>query len=513
MNMKSLFSNGWWAATSRDELRHHQDALLRRFLSDRAVPFTVYYGKLFKELGIDAADIRGTDDLTKLPFTSKAQLENPRDFVIIPDEHALQHQWSTVRLALSHLPGATRKALEEELRPILLTSTTGRSAAPVPFLYTKHDLANLEESGRRLMEICRSDPSWRHINAFPFAPHLAFWLAHYAGIGFNTFMLSTGGGKSLGTEGNLRVIGKVDPEAIIAMPTFLYHLLQQAAAGNIRWTKLKRVVLGGEKVPAGMRRKLRALCAEIGSPDVAIMATYGFTEAKTAWTECLAPDGTEPAGFHIYPDMTFVEIIDPETGQRVPDGHPGEIVCTPLDARGTVVLRYRTGDLVEGGITYEPCPHCGRTCPRLLGKISRVSEIRLMNIDKLKGTLVDFNALEHLLDDTDGLGAWQIELRKRGDDPLETDEVVVHATPADGCDPGSLRQSISDRFSRTVEFRPNEILFHTWDEIRSLHGVGKELKERKLVDHRPSPEIPWPTSTSSPESAPHSAGPDRTSTR
>ena len=452
------------------------------------VPFTAYYGKLFKDLGVEAGDIRGTDDLKLLPFTSKGQLENPRDFVIIPDEHVLRHQWSTLRHALAHGRSATKQTLEEELRPILLTSTTGRSAAPVPFLYTKHDIANLEEGGRRLMELCRSDATWRHINAFPFAPHLAFWLAHYAGTGFNTFMLSTGGGKTLGTDGNLRLIGKIQPDAIIAMPTFLYHLLQQASAGKLRWTNLKRVVLGGEKVPAGMRVKLRALCEEIGSPGVAIMSTYGFTEAKTAWTECMPPAGADPAGFHIYPDMTFVEIVDPETGERVPDGHPGEVVCTPLDARGTVVLRYRTGDLTEGGLTYEPCPHCGRTCPRLLGKISRVSDIHRLNIGKLKGTLVDFNALENLLDDTDGLGAWQIEMRKRNDDPLETDQVFVHAAAIDGGDHDALRARIAERFGQAVEFAPNDIIFHSWDEIRQMQGVGKELKEQKVVDHRPTSE-------------------------
>ena len=486
MMMKFLPSSDWWSNASRDELHYRQDALLRRFLSDRVVPFTVHYGKLFNDLGMDVDDIRGTDDLTKLPFTSKADLENPRDFVIIPDEHILHKQWSTIRLALTHLPGTTRETLEEELRPILLTSTTGRSSAPVPFLYTKYDIANLEESGRRLMEICRSDPSWRHINAFPFAPHLAFWLAHYAGIGFNTFTLSTGGGKSLGTEGNLRVIGKIDPDAIIAMPTFLYHVLQQASVSKLRWTKLKRLVLGGEKVPAGMRKKLRALCEELGSPDVAIMSTYGFTEAKTAWTECMTAADAEPTGFHIYPDFSFIEIIDPKTGERVPEGHPGEVVCTPLDARGTVVLRYRTGDLVEGGITYEPCPVCGRTCPRLLGKISRVSDMHHLDIDKLKGTLVDFNALEHLLDDSEGIGAWQLEIRKRNDDPLETDEVLVHVAAANGCNEDTLRQRISDRFTKAVEFTPNQIVFHSWDEIRRLQGVGKELKERKIVDHRPA---------------------------
>lgn len=474
----------WWENASHDEITHRQDALLRRFLRERVVPFTAHYGAMFRELGLDARDIRSTADLTKLPFTSKKDFANPRDFVIIPDEAILKHQWSTLKLALRNGPSKAKKLLERELRPVFLTSTTGRSAAPVPFLYSAHDLDRLTEGGLRLMKLCRSNPAWRHINAFPFAPHLAFWQAHYAGTGFGTFTLSTGGGKTMGTEGNVRIIDKIEPDAIIAMPTFLYHLLQEAASKGSRWKNLKRLVLGGEKVPAGMRRKLKALCADLGSPEVAVMSTYGFTEAKIAWTECMPP-GNEPAsGFHTYPDMAFVEVIDPETGERVPEGTPGEIVVTPLDARGTVVLRYRTGDLIENGITYERCPHCGRTCPRLLGKISRVSDMRELDIGKLKGTLVDFNRLENLLDDTDGLGAWQIELRKRNDDPLDGDEVIVHAVALDGTGSG-LRAKIEERFREATEFTPNDVVLHDWEEMRTLQGVGKELKEKKVVDNRP----------------------------
>jgi phenylacetate-CoA ligase len=476
----------WWENASHDEIIHRQDALLRRFLRERVVPFTAYYGKMFRDLGLEAEDIRGTDDLTRLPFTSKQDLENPRDFVVIPDEAVLKHQWGTLKLAIQRGPVGAKELLEKELRPILLTSTTGRSAAPVPFLYSQHDIDRLTEGGVRLMKLCKSDTSWRHINAFPFAPHLAFWQAHYAGTGFGTFMMSTGGGKTMGTDGNIRVIGKIDPDAIIAMPTFLYHLLQEAAEGGSKWTKIKRLVLGGEKVPAGMRRKLKALCAELGSSEVSIMSTYGFTEAKIAWTECMGPDDAEPSGFHVYPDMAFVEVIDPDTGGRVPERVAGEIVVTPIDARGTVVLRYRTGDLVEGGITYEPCPYCGRTCPRLLGKISRVSDIRRMDIGKLKGTLVDFNRLENILDDTDGLGAWQIELRKRNDDVLDCDEVIVHAVAMNEST-GDVKDKIGKRFREATEFSPNQVLIHTWDEMRKLQGVGKELKEKKVVDHRPTP--------------------------
>ena len=476
----------WWETASPDEITHRQNRLLAPYLRDRVIPFVAHYREMFREQGIGTGDIQTVEDLRKLPFTSKRNLENPRDFVVIPDEALLKKQWSTIKGAFRHGPRGIKTALEEELRPVLLTSTTGRSSAPVAFLYSKHDLARLEEGGARMMTLCGADPSWRHFNAFPFAPHLAFWQAHYASIGFTTFVLSTGGGKTMGTEGNIRLLSKINPDSIIAMPTFLYHLLQEGAENGARWTNLKRLVLGGEKVPTGMRRKLRDLSAAVGAGEVGIMSTYGFTEAKIAWTECLPPGDAGPSGFHTYPDMGLVEIIDPDTGENVPNGQPGEVVYTPLDARGTVVLRYRTGDLIEGGLTYEPCPHCGRTCPRLIGKISRVSDIRRLQIGKLKGTLVDFNALENILDDTEGLGAWQIEIRKRNDDPLESDQVIVHAVPIDE-NRDRLKQEIEHQFHTATEFSPNEIHFHDWAEMRRMQGVGKELKEQKVVDHRPEP--------------------------
>jgi phenylacetate-coenzyme A ligase PaaK-like adenylate-forming protein len=366
-----------------------------------------------------------------------------------------------------------------------MTSTTGRSAEPVPFLYTKHDLANLEASGLRLMQLSDTQPDFKVINAFPFAPHLAFWQAWYAALGNTCFVLSTGGGKVMGTSGNAKTINKIQPEGIIAMPTFLYHLLQYAAENGMRWTNLKRLVLGGEKVPLGMRRKLKQLCAAMGSEDVDVISTYGFTEAKMAFSECCPPKGEDPSGFHLYPDLAFVEIIDPETGERVPDETPGEIVFTPLNARGSVVLRYRTGDIIDGGITYKPCPHCGRTCPRLLGKISRVTDIQRLQLGKLKGTLVDFNTLEHALDDTDGVGAWQAELRKENDDPLGLDEIHIHLVAMDVTEE-ELRVTITHQLRDKTELSPNSIQFHSWQHMRELQGVGKELKELKVIDNRPT---------------------------
>lgn len=476
----------WWDNASPDEQRHLQGIFLRKFLREAVVPFSPWYGKIFRDRGLGWQDIGSLEDLDKIPLGSKDDLKNPRDFILTPDSDVLRRRPSTLLSALVRGAAGAKEELEREWRPVLMTSTTGRAAQPVPFFYTQYDLDRLTRSGRRMMEVCRSKPEFRHVNAFPFAPHLAFWQAHHASLGFNTFMISTGGGKAMGTEGNIRLLDRIDPDAIIAMPTFLYHLLQEATAMGCRWRNLKRIVLGGEKVPAGMRQKIVALSEALGSPGVHVMSTYGFTEAKMAFTECLTGHGESPTGFHLYPDMGIVEIIDPATGRRVPDGTPGEIVFTPIDSRGTVVLRYRTGDVTDGGLSYEACPLCGRTCPRITGNISRLSDRHQLNIDKLKGTLVDFGALEHLLDDTRELGAWQLELRKRHDDPLECDEVIVHAVAMDGLSAEGMRDLVMRRFREKAEFTPNDVVLHSWDEMRRLQGVGIQLKEQKIVDHRPT---------------------------
>jgi phenylacetate-CoA ligase len=475
----------WWENASPDEQLHLQTLHLRKFLREVVLPFSPHYGRTFRELGLSWQDVGSLEFLDQLPLTSKEDLRNPRDFILSPEPEVLRRRPRTLANAILHGPAAAKAKLEREWRPVLLTSTTGRASAPVPFFFTQYDLDRLAVSGKRLMEVCRSSPAFRHVNAFPFAPHLAFWQAHQASLGFGAFMLSTGGGKALGTEGNIRLIDRIDPDCIIAMPTFLYHLLQQAQVSGSHWTNLKRIVLGGEKVPPGMRQKISELCTSLGSADAHVLATYAFTEAKMAWGECHASHGGPATGFHLYPDMGIVEIIDPVTGRTVPDGHPGEIVFTPIDARGTVVFRYRTGDVTDGGLVRTPCPHCNRTCPRIMGNITRLTDRHQLHIDKLKGTLVDFGALEHILDDTREIGAWQIELRKRNDDPLECDEVIVHVVPMTGQSVETIRPVIMRRFHELAEFSPNDVRLHDWDEMRQLQGVGVQLKEQKVVDHRP----------------------------
>jgi phenylacetate-coenzyme A ligase PaaK-like adenylate-forming protein len=473
-------------------LRDWQLARLRTYLRDSVLPFSAHYRRLFEKERLDPALLRLPDYLRRIPFTTKLDFlpghegaDPVRDFVLAPDRDVLARRFSTLAKALLHGRAAVADGFEREFRPLLLTSTTGRSADPIPFLYTAYDIENLKRGGARVYAVCGAKREMRMINLFPFAPHLAFWMAHYGGAEFGTFVVGTGGGKTLGTEGNLRLIRKIKPDVLIGMPTFLYHLLTQAVAENLALPNLKKIVLGGEKAPLGMRRKLRELAVQLGAGRIDVIRTYGFTEAKLAWAECPFHEDAGSSGYHIHPDLSLIEIVDPKTGEPRGEGESGEIVFTPLDARGSVVLRYRTGDCIDGGLFHEQCPYCGLRVPRLVGEISRSSEVRDLQLGKLKGTLVDFNHLEHVLDNAEHVASWQLELRKQHDDPLDLDELILHVAKSDDTEDAPLRAKLDAHFAGETEIHPNRIEFHTAGEMRRLHGFGTQLKEQRVVDNRP----------------------------
>ncbi len=494
MNPKQSRQNPW-PPLPEATLRQRQVTQLAAYLRDTVLPFSAHYREKFREAGFRPDQLRSPDDLRRIPFTTKADFHSTdavKQFVLAPDAKVLSRRPSTILRALLRGRAAVAEGFEREFRPLLMTSTTGRSADPVPFLYTAADIDVLKTAGATVMRVCGARQEQRMMNLFPFAPHLAFWITHYAGPEFGVFVMSTGGGKTMGTEGNLRLLKKVKPDVIIGMPTFLYHLLKEAVADGVELPNLCKIVLGGEKAPTGMRRKLRHLAEELGARRPDVLCTYGFTEAKMAWAECPYPEGGISGGYHLCPELGIVEIVDPDTGEPRGAGEPGEIVFTPLAARGRVARRDRTGDLSDGGLVDEACPHCGRVVPRLVGNIGRKSEVREMRLEKLKGTLVDFNALEHLLDDCEGVGTWQVELRKRHDDPLEVDELILHVKTSNGASEESFRGELNRLLAERLEIRANRVVFHTEAEMRELHGVGTQLKEVRVADHRPKVQAPEP---------------------
>src|SRR2546427_792182 len=301
MNLDSLRNQ--WQRLSEPVIRRLQAEKLRHYLRTTVLPFSPYYRKMFEEQGLAPDTFRTLDDLQRIPFTTKLDLlptaEQPqqfRDFILSPDEKVLTHRASTIARALLHGRDFVKQGFEAEFRPIFVTFTTGRSAEPTPFFFSQHDLDNLAIAGKRLTQICGGRAEYKMLNMFPFAPHLAFWLAHYAGTAGGILTLSSGGGKVMGTEGNLRQLRKLRPDVLIGMPTFIYHLLNQAAEQGVRCENLRRIVLGGEKVSQGVRQKLHDLAIELGAPDMGVVATYGFTEAKMAWPECPFPHNEPSPG-------------------------------------------------------------------------------------------------------------------------------------------------------------------------------------------------------------------------
>src|ERR1041384_7703277 len=321
-----------WQHLPEKPARRLQPERLRHYLRTVVIPFSAHYRKAFHDLGLTADSIRTLDDLQKIPFSSKGDLlatpDQPqrfRDFIVVPDPKALARRPATIAKALLRGRNAVKQGFESEFRPIFMTFTTGRSAEPTPVLYTQRDVGHLATAGRRLVQVLGARPQDRLFNILPFAPHLAFWLTHYAGVAGNVLTLSSGGGKVVGTEGHLRHIRKFKPDVLIGIPTFVYHLLHQAAEEGVHCENLKALVLAGEKVSDGLRQKLRDLARELGARNVQVLATYGFTEAKLAWAECPFPQNHASGGYHLYPDLGITEIVDPQTGQPLPPGQPGEI--------------------------------------------------------------------------------------------------------------------------------------------------------------------------------------------
>lgn len=477
--------------------RELQNALLARYVREYLYPFHAHYRALFDANGVKPEQIRTVDDLRRVPLTSKIDLlptaDDPqrfRKFVLQPDAAALKQAWPLSRklplLINKWLRGKdhVRRKLRREFYPCFMTFTTGRSADPLPFFYSPHDMQLLHETGKRIVDVLAVDSEIRIANLFPYAPHLAFWQVVCAGLETGMMILSTGGGKVMGSAGDLRALTRIKADAILGVPGYVYHLLRRGVADGCDLSNVKCVVLGAERVPPGLKEKIAKMLGEMGASDVKVFGTYGFTEARMAFAEC--PTGLhESSGYHTYPDLGIFEVIDPKTGDVVPEGDDGELVFTPIAGRASTVFRYRTGDRVRGGLRVDPCPHCGRTVPRISSDLTRESSVKDLQLLKLKGTLVNLEDCASILGGLAEVEEWQIELRKKDDDPLEVDELVVHLALHTGADEDVTRTRVSEAMRGSIEVSPNKIEFQPLDAMLRRIGMETEIKEKRFVDLRP----------------------------
>ncbi|MFN0058264.1 MAG: phenylacetate--CoA ligase family protein [Planctomycetota bacterium] len=495
-----------WHSLSTESIVPYQLARLRQFLKQQVLPFHPFYGPRFRELGLDAESFRTLADLERLPLTTKADVaptkelpDRPRDFVLQPTPESLRaslplgRKLGLATTRLIHGAEAVRQQLSLEYRPVQVYFTTGRTSLPTSFFMTRYDLGILDEAGRRIAEVATVDPAVdRIVSMFPYAPHLAFWQVQSVGVASGTFVLQTGGGKVMGSDGILRAIRKVRPSFLAGIPGYVYHLVRDAVEAGEDLSFVRRIFLGGDRVAPGFREKLIELLGRGGAREPRIVSVLGFTEAKKCWTEC--PGGPQ-YGFHTYPDLDLFEIVDPDTGKSLPDHETGELVYTPLDSRGTLVLRYRTGDIVAGGIMRERCAGCGRTVPRFGSDLSRRSNIKDFSLTKIKGALVNLNAMVDLLNGHAGIDEWQLVIRKRNNDPFEIDELALALALAAGHAEDRVVADIEKQLVSNFELRPSVVEVLPRAELLRRTGMETQLKENRILDLRePAPKPAAPPS-------------------
>ena len=180
-------------------------------------------------------------------------------------------------------------------------------------------------------------------------------------------------------------------------------------------------------------------------------------------------------GFHNpAPDHFYLEVVDLDTGKRLEDGRAGYLAVTHLNRRGTVLVRYLTGDIVI--LSHERCPYCGRQTARVVSQPFRKS-----NLIKFKGTLINPAPLEKVLSGMPDVDEFQIVFtRQDPEDPLSPDHLQIKVATEQ--DESAVRQKVVDSCLQTVEMRP-EVLFVPKNDI---YDPDRGFKSRRIVDLRES---------------------------
>ncbi|PIY97084.1 MAG: phenylacetate--CoA ligase, partial [Candidatus Kerfeldbacteria bacterium CG_4_10_14_0_8_um_filter_42_10] len=154
-----------------------------------------------------------------------------------------------------------------------------------------------------------------------------------------------------------------------------------------------------------------------------------------------------------------------------------------LDWRGSIVLRYRTGDMTKG-IEYGRCHFCGKTVPRIRPDIQRSSDVKEFQLTKLKGELVNLNNFYPLLSGMKEIEEWQVEIRKKNNDPYEIDEIIIHLCPKKDVPYEKLSQTVQKQIKDDmfVNVQTDQMELNT---LLEKLGMETELKEKRIVDNRP----------------------------
>jgi phenylacetate-CoA ligase len=296
-------------------------ALLREVL-----PRNRFYQRKLAAAGLSADDLQGPDGLSRLPFTTKAEL--------LADQEA-------------HPPYGEILTYPLE-RYSRFHQTSGTSGRPLRWLDTPESWAWAVGCWEAFYRIARIGPEDRLCFAFSFGPFLGFWTAFEAASRLGCLCLPAGG---MSSGARLRFLRDNRATVVLCTPTYALRLAEVAREEGIDLpgSGVRALIVAGEpggSIPATRQRIESAWGARVFDHN-------GLTECGPVGIEC----AERPGGLHLLETEYLAEVIDPRTGRAVPPGVEGELVLTNFGRWGSPLLRYRTGDLVR--IDPAPCP-CGR---------------------------------------------------------------------------------------------------------------------------------------------------------
>lgn len=421
---------------SPERIKTFQDGLLHKalvYLNSNSA----YYRRMFERYEIDITKIQTLEDLVKIPFTEKKDLQIfNEDFLCVPKEKIIDY-----------------------------ITTSGTLGDPVTFGCTEKDLQRLAYNEKKSFECAGLHPGNILQLMTTMDKRFMAGLAYFLGIReMGASIIRVGNGIP---ELQWDTIKRIKPDTIMCVPSFILKLIQYAEEHGIdyRNSSVKRIIGIGE----GLREQdfsLNLLGRRIKEKwDVQLFATYSSTEMGATFSEC-----EYGMGGHVHPELIIVEIIG-EDDMPVADGEIGEVVVTTLGVEGMPLLRFRTGDMAAKRV--EQCK-CGRNSYRLTPLVGRKN-----NMIKLKGTTLYPPAVNDVLDNTDYVENYIVFVE---DSEAGTDEVIVKVGLKGKPDFDAVKD-LKDRFRSRIRVAPIvEIL--PPDEIAKMNFPVRSRKPVKFVDNR-----------------------------
>jgi len=341
MDWKERIRDPKMECASLDEIRTLQGKKLVD-LVNRVYGVVPFYTRKMKELGVEPGDIRGIEDITKLPYTTKEDLRDnyPFGLVAVPEKDIARVQGSS--------------------------GTTGKLTIAA---YSKNDVDLWAECVARCLTMAGLTNEDRI--------HVCYGYGLFTGgmgldegaraLGATAIPMSAGN-----TQRQMMCMEDFGATAFACTPSYALHLAESMAeAGVVDRLKIKAGIHGAEPWTEEMRKKIESIL-HINCFDI-----YGLCEVLGPG---VAQDCIHHKGLHIHHDHFFPEILNPADQSQCAEGELGELTFTTLSKEAMPLIRYRTKDLTS--ISYGTCD-CGRTLPRISkfkGRTDDMKVIRGVNV-------------------------------------------------------------------------------------------------------------------------------------